>query len=77
MTVYQIRVQGHLPRAWETWFEGFTLTQFEHGETVLTGRVVDQAALYGILRKVRDLGLPLVAVNRISSGPASRTSSSN
>jgi hypothetical protein len=77
MTVYQIRVQGHLPHAWATWFEGFTLVQAEHGETVLTGPVVDQAALFGILRRVRDLGLPLVAVHRIPSGPASGPFDSN
>ena len=62
--VYQIRVQGHLDRNWTDWFGGVTITLEENGETLLTGPVVDQAALYGLLRKVRDLGLPLISVTR-------------
>jgi hypothetical protein len=62
--VYQIRIQGHLGSEWTDWFEGLTLTLEDNGETLLTGSVVDQAALYGLLRKVRDLGMPLLAVNR-------------
>ena len=62
--VYQIRIQGHLGSEWTDWFEGLTITLEDNGETLLRGQVVDQAALYGLLRKVRDLGMPLLAVNR-------------
>ncbi len=63
--VYQIRLQGHLGRQWTDWFGGLTITLEENGDTLLTGPVVDQAALYGLLRKVRDLGLPLISVIRV------------
>src|SRR5215212_7466038 len=62
--VYQIRIQGHLDSEWSDWFEGLTITLEDNGVTLLSGLVVDQAALYGLLRKVRDLGTPLLAVNR-------------
>ena len=62
--VYQIRIQGHLGSEWTDWFEGLTITLEDNGETLIRGQVVDQAALYGLLRKVRDLGMPLLAVNR-------------
>jgi len=68
--VYQIRIAGHLGAQWTAWFGGLTLTQEENGETLLTCRVVDQSALHGLLRKVRDLGMPLISVNRIQSGDA-------
>jgi hypothetical protein len=68
--VYQIRIQGHLGSEWTDWFEGLTITLQDNGETLLTGSVVDQAALYGLLRKVRDLGMPLLAVNRVYPGRA-------
>ena len=68
-TVYQIRVKGHLDRQWADWFGGLTITLADDGETYLTGPVVDQAALHGLLRTVRDLGLPLLAVTRLSPGP--------
>lgn len=61
--VYHIRIKGHLDRGWADWFGGLAITLEENGETSLTGTVVDQAALHGLLRKVRDLGLPLVSVN--------------
>ena len=61
--VYQIKIKGHLGRHWASWFEGLTITQTENGDTLLTGPVVDQAALLGLLRKVRDLGMPLLSVN--------------
>ncbi len=67
--VYQIRLKGHLDPQWSDWFDGLTLTR-EGDDTLLTGPVVDQAALYGLLRKVRDLGLPLLAVTRIEPGAA-------
>lgn len=60
--VYQIRLKGHLGREWTDWFEGLTITLEEDGDTLLTGPVIDQAALHGLLKKVRDLGLPLVSV---------------
>jgi hypothetical protein len=63
--VYQIRIKGHLGRGWTDWFGGLTITQEEDGETLLTGPVVDQAALHGLLRKVRDLGMPLLSVNHL------------
>jgi hypothetical protein len=59
---YQITVKGHLDNRWADWFEGVTITLEDNGETLLTGPVIDQAALHGLLRKVRDLGLPLVSV---------------
>lgn len=63
--VYQIRLKGHLGRQWKDWFEGLTITLEANGDTLLTGPVADQAALYGLLRKVRDLGLPLVEVIQV------------
>lgn len=64
--LYQIRIKGHLSPQWAAWFEGLTITLEANGETLLTGPVVDQAALYSLLRKVRDLGMRLIAVNSIS-----------
>ncbi len=66
--VYQIRIKGHLGREWTDWFEGLTITLEDSGETLLTGPVVDQAALHGLLKKVRDLGMPLVSVSPIKPG---------
>ena len=63
--VYQIRIKGHLDRQWTDWFEGLTITLEDDGDTLLTGPVTDQAALYGLLKKVRDLGIPLVSINRV------------
>ena len=68
--VYQIRIKGHLGAQWAAWFDGLTITLAENGETLLTGPVVDQAALHGLLKKVRDLGMPLLAVNHVESGQA-------
>jgi hypothetical protein len=64
--MYEIRIRGHLNDRWADWFEGMTITRGDDGETLLRGLVVDQAALYGLLRKVRDTGLPLVSVFRIT-----------
>ena len=67
---YEIRIKGHLDDKWADWFEGLTITREDNGETLLTGPVVDQAALHGLLRKVRDLGVPLLSVNRVKPGEA-------
>jgi hypothetical protein len=64
--IYQIRLAGHLDHQWTDWFDGLTITLEDSGETVLTGPVADQAALHGLLKKIRDLGLPLIAVNRVN-----------
>ena len=61
---YEIRLKGHLNARWADWFDGLTLTQESDGTTLLSGPIVDQAALHGLLGKVRDLGLPLIAVHR-------------
>jgi hypothetical protein len=63
--VYEIRIKGHLEDRWAAEFEGLTITLEEDGDTLLTGPVVDQAALHGFLKKVRDLGLPLVSVSQV------------
>jgi hypothetical protein len=65
--VYHIRVKGVLDQRWSDWFDGFTITPQVDDETLLTGRVVDQASLHGLLAKVRDLGLPLLAVKRVET----------
>ena len=67
---YEIRIKGHLDNRWADWFEGLTITREDNGETLLTGPVVDQAALHGVLRKVRDLGMPLLSVNRVRPSQA-------
>lgn len=61
---YTIRVRGHLDARWSEWFEGLTITHTAEGDTLLTGPVADQSALHGILARIRDLGLPLLAVSR-------------
>ncbi len=71
--VYQIRIKGHLGPQWTEWFEGMAVTREENGDTLLTGPVVDQAALHGLLKKVRDLGLPLLSVIRVETGQGDAT----
>jgi hypothetical protein len=66
--VYRIAIQGHLGHQWTDWFEGLTITLADNGETLLTGPVVDQAALFGLLKKVRDLGMPLISASRVEPG---------
>jgi len=68
--VYQIRIHGHLGRQWADWFGGLTITLEGNGDTLLTGPVVDQAALHGVLRRVRDLGLPLLSVMQVEAEQA-------
>ncbi|MHB8958777.1 MAG: hypothetical protein ACYDAN_04015 [Candidatus Limnocylindrales bacterium] len=67
-TTYQIRITGQLDVRWADWFEGLTIT-LDAGDTLITGPVVDQAALHGLLKRVRDLGMPLVSVSPVESGP--------
>jgi hypothetical protein len=66
--VYEIRIKGHLDDRWATLFDGLSLTREGSGDTLLTGPVVDQAALFGLLRKVRDMGVPLISVTLIGTG---------
>jgi hypothetical protein len=66
--IYQIRVQGHFDRDWSAWFDGMTISNQPNGEAVLLGPLIDQAALYGLLIKIHDLGLPLLAVERQRGG---------
>ena len=63
--VYEIRLRGHLDARWVKWFDGLAITLDENGNTLLSGPVADQAALHGILKKVRDVGLPLLSVNSV------------
>ena len=71
--VYQIRIKGQLNSQWTDWFEGLTITLEEDGDTLLTGPVVDQAALHGLLKKVRDLGMPLISVCPFEHGQADQS----
>jgi hypothetical protein len=64
----EIHIKGQIDKRWSEWLEGLTVTHTEEGDTLLTGRVVDQAALYGLIAKLRDLGLPLAAVHSIEEG---------
>ena len=69
-TVYEIRIKGHLGHQWTDWFEGATIRLEDNGDTLLTSPVVDQAALHGLLKRIRDLGMPLISVNRAGSDQA-------
>jgi hypothetical protein len=71
--VYQIRLKGHLGSQWTDWFDDLTITLEEDGDTLLTGPVIDQAALHGLLKKVRDLGMPLVSVSPVETGQADQS----
>ncbi len=71
--LYEIRLKGHLNDRWADWFEGLTITLEDQGDTLLTGLVVDQAALHGLLKKVRDLGMPLVSVSPLEHGQADQS----
>ena len=71
--VYHIRIEGHLGNQWTDWFGGLTITREDNGETLLSGPVIDQAALHGLLKKVRDLGVPLISVNRVAPNQTEET----
>ena len=71
---YRIVIKGHLDSEWSEWFDGLTITPVDSGETILTGPIVDQTALHGVLIKIRDLGLPLLRLSRIE--PESENESS-
>jgi hypothetical protein len=73
--VYQIKLKGHLSRQRMDWFEGMIITLEKNGDTLMTGTMIDQAALHGILKKVRDLGMPLLSLNSVD--PASQDTSGN
>ncbi len=68
--LYEIRIKGHLDDRWSDWFGGMTITLEDNGDTLITGLVVDQAALHGLLRKVRDLGMPLISVMGVEPDPS-------
>jgi hypothetical protein len=70
--VYQIRIRGHLGQQWLEWFEGMSFRLEDDGNTLLTGPIADQAALHGIFKKVRDLGIPLLSINPVEPEPPER-----
>lgn len=65
--IYRITIKGHLDGEWSDWFEGLTVTLVDTGETILTGPIVDQTALHGVLMKIRDLSLPLLSLTRLET----------
>lgn len=69
-SIFQIRIKGHLSEQWTDWFEGLTITLEEDGNTLLSGSVLDQSALHGILKKIRNLGIPLLSINSMDADPA-------
>jgi hypothetical protein len=71
--LYKIRLKGHLGSQWTDWFEGLTISLEDNGDTLLTGPVIDQAALHGLLKKVRDLGMPLLSVSPVEHDPADQS----
>ena len=74
---YEIRLQGHLGPRWEAWFDGLSLTTDDDGTTVLRGAVVDQAALHGVLQKLRDLGVPLMSITQLPPDEHTTTEDGN
>ena len=65
--VYQIRIKGRLDQEWSDWFEGLTIAVDDNGDTLMSGPVADQAALHGLLKKVRDLGMPLLSITCVEN----------
>jgi hypothetical protein len=74
---YEIRVKGHLGSRWSAWFDGLTVTTEDDGITVITGPVVDQSALHGLLQKLRDVGIPLLSLTQLPSAPTHHTNEGN
>ncbi len=70
--VYRIRIKGHLDQGWSDWFEGLAIAVDDNGDTVVSGPVADQAALHGLLKKVRDLGMPLLSITRVENDSSNR-----
>ena len=70
--LYEIQLAGHLDARWTAWFDGMTVSDEHDGTTVISGRIADQAALHGLLQRVRDLGLPLISVTRVDNDPISK-----
>jgi hypothetical protein len=70
--IYEIRLKGHLNESWVDWFDGVTFTHEDDGTTTLIGNIKDQSALHGLLKRVRDLGLPLISVNQVESGETTK-----
>lgn len=68
-TQYEIRVKNHLDEAWEDWFDGLTISHEDNGDTLLTGHIADQAALHGVLNRLRDLGIQLISIIPIDTDP--------
>ena len=75
--IFHIRIKGHLGQQWAAWFDGLTITLEEDGNTLLSGTVADQSALHGILKKFRDLGMPLLAVNQVEPKHVKKKISTN
>ena len=75
LEVYQIVVKGHLDPEWSDWFDGLSITMVDNGETILSGPIVDQTALHGVLIKIRDLGLPLLSLTRTETDRESKSNS--
>ena len=70
--VFQIKIKGHLGQQWMNWFEGLTIALEEDGNTLLSGSIIDQSALHGILKKIRDLGMPLLSINSVDPDQANK-----
>ncbi len=73
--IYRITIKGHLDSEWSDWFDGLTITLVDTGETILSGPIVDQTALHGVLIKIRDLGLPLLSLTRIETARENESNS--
>jgi hypothetical protein len=66
--IYQIKIEGHLDNSWQEWFEGMSIRRLKDGNTLLSGEVVDQAGLYGLLKKIRNLGISLISIVPVGEG---------
>ncbi len=73
--IFQIRIKGHLGQQWAGWFDGLTIVLEEDGNTLISGPVIDQSALHGILKKIRDLGMPLLSINSVDPNQSTKADS--